>query len=153
KELIVAKFSRMLPGNLSAEKAPDVCTVLKEDEQNKARVIAPKKSNALPEIILKIGAEGGTVTISRERIAEKNWQFRTKLDETTLYDMLSDEDRSGMTVKDFARTEYTLTFQEALKRLDVYKWFRLYPIDVHPEFLDTVLAEVGKRGGSDEVGR
>jgi hypothetical protein len=153
KELIVAKFSRMLPGDLSAEKVPDVGSVLKEDEENKARVIGPKKSNVLPEIILEIGAEGGSVTISRERIAEEGWQFRVKVDETTLYDMLSDEDRGGMAVEDFTRTEYTFKFEEALRRLDVYQWFRLYPLDVHPEFLDVVLAEVGKRGGLEEVDR
>jgi hypothetical protein len=107
----------------------------------------------LPEIVLKIGAEGGSLTILRERIAEQGWQFRVKVDETTLYDMLSEEDRRGMRVEDFARTEYAHTFQEALRQLDRYQWFRLYPLDVHPEFLDAVLAEVEKRGGLDEVAR
>src|ERR1019366_3140665 len=107
----------------------------------------------LPEIVLEIGAEGGSLTILRERIAEGGWQFRVKLNETTLYDMLSEEDRRGMRVEDFARTEYAYTFQEALSRVDRYQWFRLCPLQVHPEFLDAVLAEVEKRGGPDEAAR
>jgi hypothetical protein len=166
KELIATRFSRMLPGDLSAEKVADVGRVQKEGEQSEAgaheveaeliiptTVIANQNSNVLPEIVLEIGAEGGSLTILRERIAEQGWQFRVELNETTLYDMLSEEDQRGMRVEDFARTEYAHTFQEALRRIDQYEWFRLYPLEVHPEFLDAVLAEVRKNGGLDEVAR
>jgi hypothetical protein len=166
KELIAARFSRILPGDLSAEKVADVGSVQKEGEQSEAgaheveaeliiptTVIANKNSKVLPQIVLKIGAEGGSLTILRERILEQGWQFRIELNETTLYDMLSDEDRRGMGVEDFARTEYAHTFQEALRRIDRYQWFRLEPLEVHPEYLHAVLAEVEKNGGLDEVAR
>ncbi len=122
-------------------------------DEVEAELAVSKNSNLLPEVVLEAAAEGGLVTISRERIAEEGWQFRAKVDETTLYDMLSEEDRGGMRPEDFARTECAPTFQEALRRFDKYSWYRLHPLHVHPEFLDAVLAEVGKRGGSDEVVR
>ena len=166
KELIAAKFSRILPGDLSAAQTADVDRVQKGDEQSETgahgtevelktqtTVIANKNSKVLPEIVLKVGAEGGTLTILRERIVEQGWQFRIELNETTLYDMLSEEDQRGMRVEDFARTEYAPTCQEALRRIDRYQWFRLYPLEVHPEYLDAVLAEVRKNGGLDEVAR
>jgi hypothetical protein len=65
----------------------------------------------LPEVVIEVVAEGGSLAILRERIAE-GWQFRVELDETTLYDMLSEEDRPGMEVADFALTEYAQTFKE-----------------------------------------
>ena len=145
-----------------AEKVANVGSVQEAGEESAANADAVdnsndsgavENSNVLPEIVLEIGAEGGSLTILRERIAEGGWQFRVKLNETTLYDMLSEEDRRGMRVEDFARTEYAHTFQEALSRVDRYQWFRLCPLDVHPEFLDAVLAEVEKRGGPDEVAR
>ena len=123
-----------------------------EELTSPTTVVPIKNSHVPPEIVLKIGAEGGMVTISRERI-EEAWQFRVKVDETTLYDVLSEEDRAGMGVKDFVRTEYAPTLQEALHRLDKYEWFRLCPLGVHPEFLGAVLAEVEKRGGLDQVAR
>lgn len=112
-----------------------------------------EKPDVLPEIVLKIGAEGGSLTILRERVVEQGWRFRVELNETTLYDMLSEEDQRGMRAEDFARFEYAQTFQEALGRIEKYQWFRLYPLQVHPEYLDAVLSEVRKNGGSDEVAR
>jgi hypothetical protein len=67
--------------------------------------------------------------------------------------MLSEEDQRGMRVEDFARTECAQTFQEALRRIDRYQWFLLYPLEIHPEYFDAVLAEVAKNGGLDEVAR
>jgi hypothetical protein len=166
KELIAARFSGMLPGDLSAEKVADVCSVQKHGDQSAASaheveaelitpttVIANNDSKVRPEIVLEILAEGGSLTILRERILGKGWQFLVKLNETTLFHMLSEEDQQGMRVEDFARTEYAHTFEEALRQIDKYKWFRLTPGEVHPEFLDAVLAEVGKNGGLDEVAR
>jgi hypothetical protein len=166
KELIAARFSGMLPGDLSAEKVTDVGSVQKGGVQSEAgaheteaeltiqtTVIANENLKVLREIVLKIGAEGGSLTVLRERTVEQGWQFRIELNETTLYDMLSEEDQRGMRVEDFARTECAQTFQEALRRIDRYQWFLLYPLEIHPEYFDAVLAEVAKNGGLDEVAR
>jgi len=100
----------------------------------------------LREIVLEVGSEGGSLTLLRERDADGAWQFRVERNETALYDMLSEDDRIGFGDY-FARTGYVHSFHEALSLLDKYPWFHLYPLQVHPEFLDVVLREVRKRGG------
>jgi len=100
----------------------------------------------LREIVLEVGSEGGSLTLLRERNADEDWRFRIERNEIELYDLLSKEDR-GRTEDYFARTGYVQSFQEALSLLDRYLWFRLYPVQVHSEFLEAVLLEVRKRGG------
>jgi hypothetical protein len=106
----------------------------------------------LRESVLEIGAEGGSVTILRERMAGDVWRFQMKTDESTLYDYLLEEDQ-GMNLVE--QSGYVHSFHEALGLLnDTYPgWFRLYLLQVHPEFLDTVLLEVRKRGGPTEETR
>ena len=112
---------------------------------------ARKHALYLREIVLEVGAEGGSITLLRERRADENWQFQMKTDETALYDALSEEDRNGM---DFvAQTGYVHSFNEALALLDRYQWFSLCPLKVHPELLDAVLLKVRKRGGPTEEAR
>ena len=107
---------------------------------------------ALRESVLEMGAEGGSVAILRERTAGDVWQFQMKTDESTLDDFLSKEDQ-GMNL--VSQTGYVQSFHEALGLLnDRYPgWFGLYLLKVHPEFLDTVLLEVRKRGGQTEETR
>jgi hypothetical protein len=89
---------------------------------------------------------------SRERKAGEDWRFQMKTDETALEDFLSEEDQ-GMNLVE--QSGYVHSFHEALGLLnDRYPgWFGLYLLKVHPEFLDTVLLEVRKRGGPTEVTR
>ncbi len=97
------------------------------------------------EIVLEVGADGGTVTLFRERIAQGDWQFGMGTDESALYDA-SDEHR-GELADYHSRTAYVHSFGEATTLLDKYPWVELYPLHVDPEFLDAVLLEVRKRGG------
>lgn len=113
---------------------------------------AGKASTTLREAVLEVGSEGGSITLLRERKAGGAWRFQVKTNETALYDALSEEDRNSMG-EYFARTGYAQSFHEALGLLDRYPWFRLQPLDVHREFLDAVLIEVGKRGGPTEETR
>ena len=48
------------------------------------------------EVVLEVGSEGGSLTILREQITGKDWQFRVLRNEAALYDLLSEEDRKGM---------------------------------------------------------
>jgi hypothetical protein len=97
------------------------------------------------EPVLEVGSEGGSLTLVRQKNAGGDWEFLVERNETALYDLLSDEDRNGI---EFAsQTGYVRSFQEALSLLDKYPWFRLHPTLVNPEFLDSVLLEVKKRGG------
>jgi hypothetical protein len=108
----------------------------------------PKITNksAMPrEVVLEVGAEGGSVKLVRERKADGNWQFQIKTDETTLRDVLSEGDQNGIEFS--SQTGYVHSFEEALRLLDKYRWFKLYPLEIHPEFLDAVLVQVKMRGG------
>lgn len=112
----------------------------------------PRTSTALRDVVLEVGSEGGSLTLLRGLNTSNNWQFWVERNETALYDLLSEDDRSevGNTSR---RLDSSTPFQEALRLFDRYPWFRLYPLKVHPEFLDTVLLEVRKRGGETAESR
>lgn len=103
------------------------------------------------ETILKMGAEGGSLTIFGKRKATGAWQFRVERDETTLYDMLSEEDRAGAVP--FEQNPWIESLDAVLAQIDRYNWPRLYPMSVHPDFRDYIFKEVQKRGGDSEVAR
>jgi hypothetical protein len=103
------------------------------------------------EVILEVGAEGGTLTIFGKRNLKGDWQFVINRDETALYEMLSEEDQDDIIACE--RSNYVSSFDEALKLFDSYPWYSFYPLKVHPDFLDRVLLEVTKRGGESESTR
>jgi len=110
-----------------------------------------KEPTALRESVLEIGAEGGSVTILRERKAGDVWRFQMKTDESALEDVFSKESQ-GMNL--VSQTGYVHSFHDALGLLDEYpEWVSLYPLKVHPEFLDMVLLVVRKKGGPTEEKR
>ena len=113
---------------------------------------ASTKFIALRETVLEIGAEGGSITLLRERKAGEDWQFQVETNESALYDLLSEADRNKIG-EQFAETGYVRSFQEGMVLLDRYPWFRFHPLNVHPEFLNSVLIEVRKRGGTIEEAR
>ena len=115
-------------------------------EPKPERQTAPKERG---EVILKVGACGGSLTILGERNAMGDWRFLIAKNEVALVDMLLPEDRVGMVA--YERSDYLSSLEKALKRLDRYPWFRLHPVEVHPDFLDQVLLEVKKRGGESQV--
>jgi hypothetical protein len=103
------------------------------------------------EIVLEIGADGGSLTVVGEKSKNGKWNFRVVRDETTIHELLSEEDLEGLVL--FDQSEYVPSLQDALKRLDKYPWFRLYPLEIHPEFFDIILSEVRKRAGVKEETR
>jgi hypothetical protein len=77
------------------------------------------------EVIVDLGAEGGSVTLYGFR-TERGWLFSTEISDWTP-ELLGDEwiqKRSG--VVDI--------WPAALNLLDKYPWVSLYPISVHPDF-------------------
>jgi uncharacterized coiled-coil protein SlyX len=102
-----------------------------------------------PETVLEVGADGGTLTIVRKRNEYGDWEFQCLRDETTFSELLPEEfgDGEGLIEKS-ARMD---TFEDALVRLDRYPWYCLFPLKVHPEYADSVLREIEKRGGKEAV--
>lgn len=103
------------------------------------------------EVILECGSEGGSLSILGIHDAAGNWKFFRERNESALLDMLDEEDRQGLQSTE-ARTFVTF-WEEALKLIDPYRWHRLFPVEVHPQFLERVLEAVESRGGCSEKDR
>jgi hypothetical protein len=100
------------------------------------------------ETVLEVGGEGGTLAIVRQRDELGNWEYWCLRDETTMLDLLPDDEIGN---RDDLREDYAHvgTFEDALFRLDQYPWYRLVPIKMCADFGDLVLREVEKRGGKE----
>src|SRR3990172_4575580 len=88
------------------------------------------------EIIFKVGAAGGSVTLYGVR-ANHGWLFsRQVIDQTP---ELIDEPAIRH------KSEVTVSWQAALELMDRYHWHRLSPREVHSEFRELVWAAVISR--------
>ena len=105
------------------------------------------------DIIVRVGAEGGSLTIEGKHCGDKGWRFRMVRNEEALADFwVDDEDPEDVGL--FEQTDYFDSLHEALQLFDEYRgWFNLYVVEVHPEFVDEVLAEVRSRGGETAEAR
>jgi hypothetical protein len=99
------------------------------------------------EVILKLGAEGGEITLVGMKGAN-GWRFRKITDESTLYDLLSEDDRpSEFRPQDWIdESDWGDSWEELLGR----HWHRFVPLEVHPDFRDRVWAAVQRRIPADE---
>ncbi|MGA7314894.1 MAG: hypothetical protein WBX22_13065 [Silvibacterium sp.] len=98
------------------------------------------------EIVLKVGSEGGSISLLRENSGD-GWRFRVETDETAAYEMLSEENQEDIEFQTASRA--LGSSEEALEQLDRYPWTKLIPLKVHPEFLQQILAAVEKRVGKE----
>jgi len=97
-----------------------------------------------PETIVKVGVEGGTLTLTRARSRAGDWQFLVTENERTLLDFLPDEDRVkfGDGLSEFGPVA---TWEKALVLLDRYEWVQFYPVVVHEDFRAAVWTAVVER--------
>src|ERR1017187_9080077 len=102
-----------------------------------------KNSTGPIEMILELGAEGGSATLHRRRAADGHWLFRVTTNEWILYELIDEEPPPPEEVP------WVSSWEDALARLD--GWPRLYPLVVHPQFKDAILAAVAthEKGGRD----
>jgi len=85
---------------------------------------------AHPECIIKIGAEGGSITLFGVRTKDGEWQFARAVNDQT--PTFLDPDEGGSEIKHTSL--WVKTWAEALRMLDRYPWARLNGMFVHPEF-------------------
>lgn len=106
-------------------------------------------SKGTEQIVLEVGAEGGSITLSR-LTREGRQTFTLGTNESALDDLLSDEDvlPSGPNAQPVGGT-----IDEALDALDRYPWYRLSPLFVHPEFAELIRSAVRERGGDEALQR
>ena len=107
-----------------------------------------QKASSEPETVFKVGAEGGTLAIVRQRSQSGEWEYWCLRDETSMLDILPEDEIGNRDdlLKESARVP---SLHDALLRLDKYPWFRLFPMQISAEFADLVLKEVERRGGKD----
>jgi hypothetical protein len=93
------------------------------------------------EVIVEIGAEGGSITLFGVR-SPQGWLYTRSVGDWT--PELIDEERiqHDSNVVD--------SWEAALGLLDQYPWHRLSPLHVHPEFRRQILAAVQKRFESSD---
>jgi hypothetical protein len=108
-------------------------------------------SAAYPQTIFEVGADGGSLSIRRTKRADGEWQFAVFRNEETLWNLLHEQDREGLT---FSEESADMdSFAAALKLLDHYAWHGLYPITLHADYAEIVMAEVARRDGDRGVRR
>jgi hypothetical protein len=99
-----------------------------------------------PVTILQIYAEGGSLTLLGIRTAN-TWRCRLVRNESTLADLLNEEDRAGLEVH---YASDWLPWDAALELLNEYPWHRLSPGQVHPAFRQRIWAAVQSKAGPSQ---
>jgi hypothetical protein len=93
------------------------------------------------EVIIEVGAEGGSITLIGFRTAQ-GWVFSRKVIDQT--PELIDEDWIE------TNSDCVHSWEAAVELLDRYPWSKLYPISVHPDFREKIWSAVQERVGGDE---
>jgi hypothetical protein len=86
--------------------------------------------------ILKVGAEGGSITLTAVR-RKQGWQYRLFVDDQT--PEFLDEPSIQYNLNNIC------SWKKALRLLDRYHWHQLYPLEVHPEFRHKIRAAFRRR--------
>jgi hypothetical protein len=75
--------------------------------------------------MLEVGAEGGSLAITRERNTQGIWEYWALRDETTISDLLSEEKFELDELLE--RPADVHSFEYVLSLLDQYPWFCCFP--------------------------
>jgi hypothetical protein len=85
------------------------------------------------EIIVQVGAEGGSLTIEGKHYGDTGWQVRMVRNEMALYDDCVDDEEPDDIAGSLEQTDYLDSLGEALKLFDKYPyWIDLCVIGVAP---------------------
>ena len=95
-------------------------------------------------VILQAGAEGGDVTLIGRTTDAGTWAFARVTDDQTeaLFGDSGVEIEAPPALKP---DDWVESWDEALRLMDRYRWARLHPLAVHPEFVERVRAAVEER--------
>jgi hypothetical protein len=105
----------------------------------------------MEETILKLMAEGGSITLVGIRDTSGIHQFRIKKNEVVFYDLALESELLGRSV---AASGFAYSWNDAISLLNRHTfWHCLYPVIIHPDFKVQILELVEARGGATAVGR
>lgn len=103
--------------------------------------------NVQAVVVLKVGAEGGDVTLVGRKSTDEAWQFARATEDQM--EALFGEDGEAIS----AESAWVETWEAALKLMDRYRWAMLYPVKIHAEFVDRVKVAVKERLVNEEASR
>jgi hypothetical protein len=98
------------------------------------------------EVVLRVGAEGGSLTVYRVPSTDGQWYWEVETNEVATYDLLSEAD--DLDAASSVRRTRVRSLEDALVVLDKYPWVRLTPIQVHADYRDVILHAVFERGSA-----
>lgn len=107
-----------------------------------------RETPASSQIVLEVGAEGGSLKLIR-RVRDGRSTFGLTINESVFQDLLPDEDLPAGR----AAGPVGGTLEEALEAMGRYPWFKLYPLFVHPDVDEVVRAAVRSRNGDEALRR
>lgn len=99
--------------------------------------MSPAPRTAAVEIVLQVGAEGGSIVLLRK--ASSPAVFSVRISDQSLSLVGEGEDITRQGTWD--------SWQAALQSLDHYPWRRLVPLSVHPEYRETIWGLVSAHSG------
>lgn len=119
------------------------------DSSGRSRAdLSVKMDFNMPEVILKIGAEGGSITLFGRRLDEHLWIFSLQSSDCSDDEVLTADADSYAGQK----TSEVSSWAEAVNLLNRYpSWYLFYPLIIHPDFKEHIFDEVKKRGGDDAL--
>ena len=91
------------------------------------------------EMVLQVGAEGGDVTLVGRRVPDGAWQFARVTEDQT--EALFGAGGEAI----LAESAWVDGWEAGLELMDRYPWAMLYPLTVHPGFVDRVRVAVEER--------
>lgn len=102
------------------------------------------------EVLLEVGAEGGSVKIMRERNTEGQWEYWVASNETLLLEDLVDGAPTFRKATLDAPTRFR-NFAGAAREFDrrYCKWVEFSPMRLHPEFAGKIQTSVSRAKGPD----
>ena len=102
-----------------------------------------RPSRREPIKLLEVGGEGGDIGLFGFQTPEGEWRFFRETNEHALMDLLSPEEAEGLELS--SKSETVSSWEEAVRIMDRYPWPTLYPLYVHPAFVDLVMSELTAR--------
>lgn len=115
---------------------------------HRARIRAVATKDQRPEVVVRVGAEGGDLVLYRMRSRTASWEFFTVSDSSASLD--------GELTSLHRESARSTSFAKGLALLDSNgSWARLHPIAIHPRHRQDVLTAVEFRlaGNADDLPR
>jgi hypothetical protein len=96
---------------------------------------SPGNFKTVPETVFEVGAEGGNLTIYRQKDGSTDEFFLYHNE----YDPLADDDATLVNVK----KDYE-TFDQAFQYIERFPWYGLYIVYVHEDFRDFIIERLNE---------